>query len=147
SMAIESVEDDLGCRLPNARAEELEYLGRVGRSGTTGDETQYEYWVYAVDPGQPLNLTAASGRKENPPMFLTYSQLTSRTDLTWSSTDIVREFVENQEAVLAVVLRPGDKETEFLLVWNNNYGGYFFPTQRVKTEVKPEKVAVATIRG
>jgi 8-oxo-dGTP pyrophosphatase MutT (NUDIX family) len=147
SVAIQALEDDLGFRLPNARAEELEYLGRVGRSGTTGDETQYEYWVYAVDPGQPLNPTVASGTKVDPPMFLGFSQLTSRTDLTWSSTHIVREFVENQEAVLAVVLRPGDKETEFLLVWNNNYDGYFFPTQRVKTEVKPEKVAVATVRG
>ena len=33
SVAIQAVEDDLGCSLPNAKAEELEYLGRVGRSG------------------------------------------------------------------------------------------------------------------
>ena len=31
-------------------------------------------------------------------------------------------------------------------MWNHNYDGYFFPTQRVKSEVKPEQVAVATIR-
>ena len=147
SVAIQAVENDLGCRLANARAEELEYLGRVGRSGTTSDETQYEYWVYAVDPGEPLDLMATSRWNENPPMFLDYAQLTSRTDLTWSSTDIVRAFVENQEAVLAVIPRPGDKETEFLLVWNNNYNGYFFPTQRVKTEVKPEQAAKAIIRS
>jgi hypothetical protein len=147
SVAIQAVEEDLGCRLPKARAKELEYLGRIGPSGGTGDDTQYEYWLYAVDPGQPLSLTKVPPGMKNPPMFLDYSQLTTRTDLTWSSTNIVREFVENQEVVLAIVPRPGDKETEFLLVWNNNYGGYFFPTQRVKTEVKPEKVAVATVRG
>jgi hypothetical protein len=38
-------------------------------------------------------------------------------------------FVENQEAVLAVVLRPRDKDTEFVLPWNNNYDGYFVPSQ------------------
>ena len=146
SVAIQAVEDDLGCSLPNAKAEELEYLGRVGRSGRTGDDTQYEYWVYAVDPGQLLFFDPEVA-KENPPLFLRYAELTSRTDLTWSSTDIVREFVENQEAVLAVVSRAGQNETEFLLIWNNNYDGYFFPTQRVKTEAKPEPVALATIRG
>lgn len=147
SVAIRAVEDDLACKLPNAHAEELEYLGRFGRSGSTGVETQYEYWVYAVDPGQALDLTAASRAAGNHPMFLAYSQLNSRTDLTWSSTDIVREFVENQEAVSSIILRPGEKEPEFLVVWNNNYDGYFFPTQRVKTEVKPERVALTTIRG
>ena len=99
-----------------------------------------------MDPGQLLFFDPEV-TKENPPIFLSYAELTSRTDLTWSSTHIVREFVGDQEAVLAVVSRAGEKETEFLLVWNNNYSGYFFPTQRVKTEVKPEQVAVATIRG
>jgi 8-oxo-dGTP pyrophosphatase MutT (NUDIX family) len=145
AVAIRAVESDLGCKLPHARAEELEYLGLVGRSGSTGEDTLYEHWLYAVDLGQPLDLSAAPGAREPPPLFLEYNELTSRTDLTWSARDIIREFVENQEAVLAVVTRPGEKETEFLLVWNNNYDGYFFPTQRVKTEVKPEQLAEATV--
>ena len=33
AVAIQAVEDDLGCSLPNGKAEELEYLGRIGRSG------------------------------------------------------------------------------------------------------------------
>ena len=80
-------------------------------------------------------------------MFLRYEELTTRTDLTWSTSAIVQEFVENQEAVLAVVTRAGEHETEFLLVHNTGYGGYFFPTQRVKTEVKPDRVAKGTVRS
>ena len=34
-----------------------------------------------------------------------------------------------------------------MLVWNNSYSGYFFPTQGVKTEMKPERVAVGTVRS
>ncbi len=147
SVAIRALQDDLGCKLPNAQAQELEYLGRLGLSGRTGDETQYEYWLYTLDPGQPLDLLAAPTWNNNPPLFLSFTELTSRTDLTWSTTDIVREFVENQEVVLAIITRPGEKETEFLLVWNNNYEGYFFPAQRAKIETKPETVARATIRS
>lgn len=147
SLAIQGVEHDLGCRLPNAIATELDYMGHFGTSQRTGEETLYEYWLYTVEPGQPLDLLAAPTWNNNPPMFLTYSDLTSRSDLTWSTPAIAREFVENQEAVLAVVTRAGENETEFLLVPNNNYGGYFFPTQRVTTEVKPERVAVGIVRS
>jgi 8-oxo-dGTP pyrophosphatase MutT (NUDIX family) len=147
SVAIRALEADLACKLPDAKADELEYLGRFGPSGRTGDETEYEYWLYAVDPGQPLDLMAAPNWNNNPPLFLSFADLTRRTDLTWSTTDIVRELVENQEVVLAVIARPGERETEFLLVWNNNYGGYFFPAQRIKTQSKPERVAVATVRS
>jgi 8-oxo-dGTP pyrophosphatase MutT (NUDIX family) len=147
SAAIQALADDLGCALPKARAEELEYLGRFGTSGRTGEDTEYEYWLYAVDLGQPLDHQAAAAGKPRAPLFLDFAALTSRTDLTWPTRDIVGEFVENQEAVLAVISRPGEQETEFLLLWNSNYGGWFFPTQRVKTEVKPEQVAVATVRA
>jgi len=58
-----------------------------------------------------------------------------------------QEFVESQEAVLAVVTRAGERETEFLLVEHAGYGGYFFPTQRVKTEVKPAAIAKGTVRS
>ncbi len=147
SLAIQATEHDLGCQLPKATATELDYMGHFGVSQRTGEETLYEYWLFAVEPNQALDLLAAPTWNNNPPMFLTYAELTSRTDLTWSTPAIAQEFVESQEAVLAVVSRAGEHETEFLLVENNNYGGYFFPTQRVKTEVKPDRVAVGTVRS
>jgi 8-oxo-dGTP pyrophosphatase MutT (NUDIX family) len=147
SLAIQAAEHDLGCRLPNATATELDYMGHFGVSHRTGEETLYDYWLYTIEPNQILDLLAAPTWNNNPPMFLTYAELTRRTGLTWSTPAIAQEFVENQEAVLAVVTRAGEHETEFLLVENNNYGGYFFPTQRVKTEVKPDRVAVGTVRS
>jgi len=147
SLAIQAAEHDLGCRLPNATAAELDYMGHYGVSQRTGEETLYEYWLYTVEPNQALDLLAAPTWNNNPPMFLTYAELTRRTDLTWSTPAIAQEFVETQEAVLAVVTRAGENETEFLMVENTNYGGYFFPTQRVKSEVKPDRVAVGTIRS
>ncbi len=105
SSAIQAAEHDLGCRLPSAAATELDYLGRFGVSQRTGEETLYEYWLFAVEPGQALDLLAAPTWNNNPPMFLTHAELTTRTDLTWSTPPIAQEFVENQEVVLSVVTR------------------------------------------
>ena len=147
SRAIEAVESDLGCRLPQATATELDYMGRFGVSQRNDEETLYEYWLYQVQPNQPLDLEAAPTWNNSFPMFLTEHELSTRTDLTWSTAAIAREFIETQEAVLAVVTRAGERETEFLLVENENYGGLFFPTQRVKSEVKPQAVALSTVRS
>ena len=147
SLAIQAVEGDLGCRLPNPTAAELDFMSRFGVSQRSGEETLYEYQLYTVEPNQPLDLFAAPTWNSNPPMFLSYEELSTRTDLTWSTSAIAQEFVGNQEAVLAVVTRAGEHETEFLLVHNAGYGGFFFPTQRVKTEVKPDRVAKGTVRS
>jgi len=97
SLAIQAVEGDLGCRLPNATAAELDFMSRFGVSQRSGEETLYEYQLYTVEPNQPLDLFAAPTWNNNPPMFLSYEELTIRTDLTWSTSAIVQEFVENQE--------------------------------------------------
>ena len=60
SSAIQAAEHDLGCRLPSATATELDYMGRFGVSQRTGEETLYEYWLFAVEPGQALDLLAAA---------------------------------------------------------------------------------------
>ena len=145
--AVRALEHDLGCQLPRARAVELEYFSQFGISGRTGEETQYEYWLFAVEPGQTLDLAAAPNWNNNPPMFLTFDDLSRRTDLTTSTSSLVRDVVEAQAAVLAIITRAGERETEFLVVWNDNYGGYFFPVQRLKSETKPERVARATVRS
>ena len=80
-------------------------------------------------------------------MFLSYDEIIRRNDLTWSTPDLTRDFVDNQEAVLAVVARAGDHGPEYLLIENTNYGGLFFPCSRVKAEIKPEGVAVRTVRA
>jgi hypothetical protein len=43
ALAIQVAEHDLGCRLPNATATELDYLGRYGVSQRTAEETLYEF--------------------------------------------------------------------------------------------------------
>ena len=147
SLAVQAAENDLGCGLPKATVTELDYMRYTGVSNRTGEETLYECWLYMVEPNQALDFLASPAWNNNPPMFLTAAELTTRTDLTWSTPGVAQEFINRQEAVLAVVTRTGERETEFLMIHNTGYGGYFFPTQRVKTEVKPEHVAVGTVRS
>ena len=45
-----------------------------------------------------------------------------------------------------MVSRLGKKQTEYLVVNNNNYGGYFFLSMRRKTETAPETVAQKLFR-
>ena len=147
SRAIRAVEEDLGCKLPNASALELDYITYFGTSGSTGEETLYDYWLYDVKPNQLLDLTAAPTWNGNPPMYMAYEELLKSANLNSNITTIAREFVEYQEAVLSIVTRAGESESEFLVVQNSNYPGYFFPVQRVKTEVTPDRFAVRTVRA
>ncbi|MBI3467533.1 MAG: hypothetical protein HY000_31370, partial [Planctomycetes bacterium] len=54
---------------------------------------------------------------------------------------------ENQQVALVMITRQGRSGLEFLLIWNDNYGGYFFPVARVKRDCKPDVVAVEAIRA
>lgn len=146
SLAIQAVENDLVCTLPDAAASALEFMSIHGISYRTGEETLYHYWLYLVDPKQPLGPLAALARAAHPPLFLTYDELINRHDLTRSTPAIAQEFVKNQEVVLSVITRAGANEPEFLLVWNDNYRGYFFPAQRMKSDVSCEQVGRYTVR-
>ncbi len=145
--AITALEADLGLRLPAARADETDYLGHFGVSGRSGEDTLYEYWAVAVDPGQPLDLAAAQAPDGRPPLFEDYAALLKRDDVTWTTKEIARHVVETQEAALAVVVRHGKNGPEYLLVWNGAYGGYFFPAARVRSEFKPAVAARRAVRS
>jgi len=147
TVAVEALERDLHCRLPKAKAEELEYLGKFGRSERTGEETWYDYWLFEIDVGQPLDLAHATQGASHPPLFLAGNALLSRTDLTWSTPVLAREFLDNQDAVLTVITRPGLTETEYLVVWHQHYQGFFFPSARIMSEHKPEQVATRLVRA
>ena len=139
--AISALEDDLGVRLPSATATEEDYLGGFGVSGRSGEDTLYRYWAVDVDPGQPLDLVSAKVPDGKPAIFADYADLQKRADVTWSTKEIARHLVETQEAAVAVIARRGPNGPEILLVWNDNYRGYFLPTARVRSEFKPDVVA------
>ena len=146
SLAIQALEKDLGRPLLKATAAPFDYLAHSGKSKRTGEDTLYEYWSFTVEPGETLNVSSAS-TQTRPPIFVSYDELIVRQDVTWSTVSIAKDFVDNQEVALAMVTRSGETEPEYLLVWNDNYHGYFFPAQRVKLEAKPDRVAAATVRA
>ena len=143
STAIRALEDDLGRRLPKAQAQQLAYAGKFGFSGSTGEETLYEYWAYDVSLGEALGVPPTRGQ---PPRWSSYDYLLAAPGVSWSTKEIAKSFVENQEVALAVVTRLSAKETEYLLIWNGSYGGFFFPAMRIKQELKPEATARAVLR-
>lgn len=147
SLAIAAVEKDLGCSLPHATAEELEFLGTFGHSSTTDEETWYDYWVFSVDPGPTLDLSHSPTASNNPPQFLAAHDLIHGPGLTWSTPRIAEALLDRQDAVLSIVTRPGKTETEYLLVKNTNYGGYFFPVTRLKNELAPNQIASKLVRS
>jgi 8-oxo-dGTP pyrophosphatase MutT (NUDIX family) len=142
--AIRALEDDLGRRLPHARAEALGYVGKFGYSGSTAEDTLYEHWAYDVSPGEVLTLPTGGGQL---PRWVSYDDLAAGPDVGWSTKEVARAFVEDQEVALAVATRLTATETEYLLTWNDNYGGLFFPAMRIKQELKPEATARAVVRS
>jgi ADP-ribose pyrophosphatase YjhB (NUDIX family) len=139
--ALAAVREDLGHPLPNATITPLGYLGTAGLSGRTGQPTLYRYWAFHVDPGQPLALPDGHAR------FQSAADIAAATDVTWSAKDIVDAIYSGQEVAVAVISRPGRTQTEYLLLWNDNYEGYFFPAGRITAEFPAESVARAVLRG
>jgi len=144
--AVKAVVDDLDIQLPGAKPTELEFMVDAGKSGSTDELTSYDFHLYEVKPKEAIDLSRAKLNLGKASMFLSYQELLSRTDLTWATPNLVREFVEYSELVLTVIHRPGLKETEVLLVWHEPFGGYFFPAQRCTSDIVIEAVARKTIR-
>lgn len=137
--ALAAVREDLGLALPDARATPLGYLGTFGLSGRTGEPTRYEYWAYHVEPGEELALPARA-------KFETADAIAAADDVTWSAQDIVAAIYNGQEVAVAVITRPGRTQTEYLVLWSDNYDGYFFPAGRVADKFPPASVARAIVR-
>ena len=141
SKAISALESELGVRLQKATARELEYLGQYGISDRSGEDAIYEYWLYEVAPGEPLQIEDAISTTS-----LTLEEIVDLAGGTWSAKAIANELLNNREVAVAVVSRLGIEETEYLVIKNANYGGYFFPSMRRKTETAPETVAEKLFR-
>lgn len=139
--ALAAVRADTGLPLPNATARLVGYAGLAGESGRTGETTLYQQWAVEVDPGERLRLPADTAR------FLDYQSLQAADDATWTSKEVAAAVLAEQEVAVAVVTRLGREQTEYLVLWNDRYEGYFFPAGRVTQEFKPATVATAVVRA
>jgi hypothetical protein len=141
-LAVETVEDDLGIVLSHARAKLRFSVNKFGRSGRTGEETIYTYRVYEVNPCRPLP----------PPLerpdsgFASYSRLLQAEKVTWSAKVLARTVMDPQLAV-AVITYPGRRGSEYLLTWQEAFGGYFFPSARMAGGHTAEQVAEMAVRA
>ena len=136
STAISALESDIGQSLPRATAKELEYLGKYGVSERSGNDAFYQCWLFSVDPNETLSLEDA----EHQPQFVALADILTRDDVTWTAKAIASELLSNREVSAAIVSRLGKTETEYLAIWNDQYGGYFLPSMRRKTETLPDAV-------
>ncbi len=132
----------------DAEVKPLEFVGAYGRSLGVEQETYFDYHVFEVKPHLDLpegSLASWSG-------FLAYDDLMQAEKVTWSTQQIARALVEFQEVVLAVISRQveskdGGLETEFLMTRKASYQGYFFPVVRLKSNAKPEQVAMDAVEA
>jgi len=139
--ALAAVRADTGLPLPHATARPVAYVGLAGLSGRTGETTLYQHWAVEVDPGERLRLPADRAR------FLDYDSLRAADDVTWTSKEVAATVLAEQAVSLAVVTRMGREQTEYLVLWNDRYEGYFFPAGRVTQEFRPDVVATGVVRA
>jgi 8-oxo-dGTP pyrophosphatase MutT (NUDIX family) len=143
AMALEAIRDDVGLAKDHATlsAEPLDFIVRLARSNRTGEPTEYHYQSFGIDASilaseYPV-FAAKPVDKRYPTLWLPYDELISNRHITWSTRQIARAIVDRQDVALGVITRLGRTETEYLLVWNDHYGGYFFPAQRITDDASP----------
>ena len=148
--AIAAVNDDLQTDLINARGSNLEFIVCAGVSPTSGRLTNYNVWLFQINLAEDHKkfeqAIAKLADSPHPPIWIHYSEIKTRSDVTWSAIEFVKDFVDRENVVLSIVSRAGKHDTEVLLVWNENYQGYFFPAQRIKSASGCELVAESTIK-
>jgi hypothetical protein len=143
--AVQAFRDHVPPRLLAANAQPtatpLEYIGAFGPSWGVDQDTYYTYDVFEVDPGQQL----PAGEFADWCGFLTYDRLVQSPVVTWSTKAIAAGLMDNQEVTLGIISRGPTSLRQFLLVQKAPYNGYFFPVARVKTDAKPDQVAVEAV--
>jgi 8-oxo-dGTP pyrophosphatase MutT (NUDIX family) len=141
--ALQAIADDVGLLHQPGKpvAEPIDSIIRVGRSGRTGELTEYHYHALAVDAQWiPNEYPSFAGRPIDmryPTLWLPYDELKDHLRVAWSTKHIARAIVDRQDVALGIVTRLGPSETEYLLVWNKRYAGYFFPSERVCDDAEP----------
>jgi ADP-ribose pyrophosphatase YjhB (NUDIX family) len=141
AMALASLRDDTGLALPDARVIPLGYLATGGRSGRTGETTRYHYYGFVAETRVNFSLPVSRAAVRSA------EEIATSEDVTWTTRDVVAAIYQSQEAALAVITRPGPEQTEYLVLWNENYEGFFLPTARVTAEFPPTSVARALVRA
>ena len=139
-VAVDALREDIRLRFPDAKATAVDRFGAPGKSERTGEESYYDYTVYAFD----LGTVRAGAAKAGEARFYAYEDLLTDRDVSWSTKEIAKALVQRREVVAAVVARPGPSGPECLLV-NSRPQLYFLPSTRRKSELPPEAVAAAAI--
>jgi hypothetical protein len=142
--ALKALQDHCPHPIQNASAKPLEYVGGFGPSWALGEDTYYNYYVYEVSADirgwPPCYLGSWCG-------FLDYDQLMSAPLVSWSTKEIARGLMDNQEAAVALISPNASASKEYLLVEKASYAGYFFPSARVKTEIDPLECAIQAVQA
>lgn len=140
--ALAAVEDDEGgLRFPGAQTKLLDHVHSVLRSEALGTVTIYDYQVFEVETGTGLPSPLHPDWK-----LFTYDELQTALNVTTSTKEIARSFVEDRKVAVAVVCRCSATGPELLLVNNPNHG-YFFPSTRIKAESGSAEAAVNAVRS
>jgi hypothetical protein len=143
--AIRALEEDLGCTLPDARAEELEFLVNAGISETAEELTSYDFHLFEVQTAWLSHSDSLQGLNSDP-LFLSKDEIVERQDITWGTREITRDFTTFSDVVVAVLTRRGPAGTEVLLVWSSYWNGYFLPSQRCGSDATHATVLRKTLR-
>lgn len=126
---------------PKAQAHPLDRIGEWLFSEGVHGATRYDYHVYGIDPGAPLDTS-----DPNPDLrYCTYDELIASPSVTYSTQTIARALVEDRRVAAAVITRRSSRGLEFLLVHNLNYQ-YFFPAVRMKANMFPAQAAVEAVQ-
>jgi hypothetical protein len=140
--ALSAFEEDLGRSFPDAQTIWIDYLEVEGVSGRTGKRKRYSFDIVWIGPHDDLpddGLAAPCG-------YLSREQiLGNQTIVTWSTREILRELLEEQQVAVGVICRRVHGERQYLLTLNR-YGRYFFPAKRLRRSISARRALIAEFR-
>lgn len=144
--ALDALREAAELPLAGASAKPLTYLRVQGVSGRTGARTVYRMHVYEVDMPLPLSMEVPTRGFACRRGFLRPEGFATADLLSWNTRAVVGELLDNQEVALAVICRRGPAGAEFLMLRYPNYGGYFPPASRIRTDVEARYEAQKALR-
>lgn len=110
-------------------------------SGRTKKKVTYDFQVFLFDAANLPQLAPAlqvpsPGQGQGPPcQLLPYRSLVNNRSVSWPTNVLARLVMEDQQVGVAVFVRQGSSEREYLMVRNAGYGGFFLPSSRLKVRV------------
>lgn len=139
--ALSSLDDwDMPEKFPNATVAPLEYIVEAMMSDAVRQVTVYEYHVFDVDIQQQLPAQLHPDLR-----LFSFDELQNAVNVSSSTKEIARSFVEDRRVAVAVLARNGSGGNEYLVVHNRNHG-YFFPSTRIKDSKAPAQCVMDAVR-